>query len=810
MANEDMAKPSEEADDQTTNRQVPEATVNGIDKVNPEKSHKRRTSKKSRKNAQKISSVNRGGKLGKRAKAKNAADLDDDSSDTSSSQAETDSESDSDFSSGEQDPRKKSRQGRGKMGGVRARDGLTGKTKSKPSNKDGYSSDSSSSDSDSESSDDDVDADVQNGQLDNPLVQDLAQQIRDLQLQFTQLQQGYVAPQVSLMPAAQPQIQNPPTLPGLVPVRAPSHLSNGSNQQRIGPSQWTAPGRQNPRAGRRRANNNPDQAVIASSSGHRSTESKPKNKKQKQGDPSRPDFKRVDWVWDTTNYSYKLQDSVETSTNSQYDGYVFHVRRIFDPDGKYRKTSIDIKSKLLREVLQDVMGNPKGVSLVDETPKLDPNLLFLYLDDFRAHLKSLRKLEPAGKSKKQRRKNQSRLDDKRKQLKVLIKYLDTDYDKIKSSLDPMLRNGLITFDLLWALWKPGTLAYSSTYGNLDMPRVFKVEAAERHATIHKGEFYYLDGKYFEFDGKRFGFGHVSEEISEFKGARKITSLPCYPLSYCSDEAKVRDRLITRGRKFVTLSGMHYKAYNGMAFMKRKKAIIRFNVQNSRIMIDPATFRRINPNYYVSQVRSKDPDAFGEDDDSSDDDDSSAKCGSSDSSDDDAGLKMVTRMVKDPNGQLRMVQVPRNQTIEEKNSKHSLTALPQEDDEAEEGKDKKETEEEEKEGKTPPGDDAEDEDPLVTIKANLTDNEYLLASPVVLGFSFSEKQWLEFSVDDVADIKWNDKAWDSLVLETETKRLIKALVESRKYNPATTIDDVIQGKGKGLVGECLSKQCYERS
>ncbi len=51
----------------------------------------------------------------------------------------------------------------------------------------------------------------------------------------------------------------------------------------------------------------------------------------------------------------------------------------------------------------------------------------------------------------------------------------------------MLENGLITFDLIWALWKPNTLAFTSTYGSPDQPRVFKVEMAEKHFSIMKGE-----------------------------------------------------------------------------------------------------------------------------------------------------------------------------------------------------------------------------------------------------------------------------------------------------------------------------------
>lgn len=58
----------------------------------------------------------------------------------------------------------------------------------------------------------------------------------------------------------------------------------------------------------------------------------------------------------------------------------------------------------------------------------------------------------------------------------------------------MLENGLITFDLLWALWKPDTLVYTTTYGSHDEPRVFKVDVAEKHHSLMRGEFYYIEGK----------------------------------------------------------------------------------------------------------------------------------------------------------------------------------------------------------------------------------------------------------------------------------------------------------------------------
>ena len=58
----------------------------------------------------------------------------------------------------------------------------------------------------------------------------------------------------------------------------------------------------------------------------------------------------------------------------------------------------------------------------------------------------------------------------------------------------MLENGLITFDLLWALWKPSTLVYTATYGCHDEPRAFKVGMAEKHYSMMRGDFYWVEGK----------------------------------------------------------------------------------------------------------------------------------------------------------------------------------------------------------------------------------------------------------------------------------------------------------------------------
>ncbi|MBE3049351.1 hypothetical protein IMZ48_44005 [Candidatus Bathyarchaeota archaeon] len=89
------------------------------------------------------------------------------------------------------------------------------------------------------------------------------------------------------------------------------------------------------------------------------------------------EFKRVDQVWDSSIHNYKLKDTTQSPAASKYEGFLFHVRRTFDWEGKYKTAYVDIKSKELRECLREVIGDIKGVSLVEEAPKLDPNLLFL-------------------------------------------------------------------------------------------------------------------------------------------------------------------------------------------------------------------------------------------------------------------------------------------------------------------------------------------------------------------------------------------------------------------------------------------------
>jgi len=293
----------------------------------------------------------------------------------------------------------------------------------------------------------------------------------------------------------------------------------------------------------------------------------------------------------------------------------------------------------------------------------------------------------------------------------------------------------------------------------------------------KGDYYKVEGRYLEYDGKIFGLGAMEVEVPEFTGPRLISTLACYPLKYHKDAANLKEQLVERGKKFVCLKGVQYQFHKGMAFYKKKRQIVKVKV-NGRVMADPATHRRIQPNYPISTVKAADHDILESDEDDSKSSESSDKDSSSSSSSDEEGTGqkgddkygnldkpiLKWKLVEDGDGHYCFIQIEVDgdgNVIQ----KEDLEQLPGQDGAGE---------------------------------LEFTEEELLIASPVVLGFAFSEKLWLELTVSGIHDIDWNYGAYESLVLPDNHKAIVEALVRSHTFEASRNIDDVIQG----LLCSCL--------
>ncbi|KAF2496108.1 hypothetical protein BU16DRAFT_538696 [Lophium mytilinum] len=80
---------------------------------------------------------------------------------------------------------------------------------------------------------------------------------------------------------------------------------------------------------------------------------------------------------------------------------------------------------------------------------------------------------------------------------------------------------------------------------------------------------------------------------------------------------------------------------------------------------------------------------------------------------------------------------------------------------------------------------------------LSEDQLLLCTPKLRGYSLKDKKWLIFFLHSVKDIVWNDQAFDSLVAPPEQKELILAFAQSQALNKQC-FDDFIQGKGRGII------------
>ncbi|KAL8686930.1 MAG: hypothetical protein Q9218_006760 [Villophora microphyllina] len=83
-------------------------------------------------------------------------------------------------------------------------------------------------------------------------------------------------------------------------------------------------------------------------------------------------------------------------------------------------------------------------------------------------------------------------------------------------------------------------------------------------------------------------------------------------------------------------------------------------------------------------------------------------------------------------------------------------------------------------------------------ASLSEDDLLLCTGTVLGFSFSTKAWAAFAITPLRPVVWNEEAFKKLVIGPKQRTLVHTLVKAHGRGQNEE-DDIIQDKGKGLIG-----------
>ena len=334
------------------------------------------------------------------------------------------------------------------------------------------------------------------------------------------------------------------------------------------------------------------------------------------------------------------------------------------------------------------------------------------------------------------------------QLLLLLKLMGDMFGATRTQVRQLQASNLMSYKLAWTYFPKDSMAYRP---GKDCETVFKVVN-----TTYKTKpcpHLHVDAKEIVFDGSAFAWVKTDFQLPVWSGNKPITDLSVYPLEFHSDPEGIKSRLIARGEKALEYQGLNYCLYTGVGYHMGKK-LEKINV-DGRILLDNYGYNKYHDQ--LTRQGGKESTDDYQRIEAEEDDESDKKLINKASAN---GVVFVN-----PN----KTQNPNNKTTEEIDGSYlkRLTAADMERNKS-------------------------------TMMKRSSDLVFL--SPLLKGFCLKNKLWLNFYVDDVRPMVYNDAAFDHLVYPPEQKDLVYSFVEHHQRTRASgsEMDDVIKGKGQGLV------------
>ncbi|KAK6353479.1 hypothetical protein TWF696_005442 [Orbilia brochopaga] len=258
----------------------------------------------------------------------------------------------------------------------------------------------------------------------------------------------------------------------------------------------------------------------------------------------------------------------------KYSHFTFLSTVYFNENGLPYQRTIDIQSKPVKDLLKGMITDYPGISF--STAQVVLNFPLRVLWYYQNELKEARR----------KAKEEDADSELGTHLDTLIGFLDDEFESTNEEYDNLTAEGLINFELLWTLFKPGQLIYTTI---LMQPRVLRLRSYQRTECGAS-----LKGTFIDYDGSKFGELDAEVDIFGFTGSKKIQELSVIPLHRVATKDAIVKRLVERGTKFVSLQGCHCKKYNGVAVEMTMFGPSKVPV-NGRVMIDASTHAAFNPN-----------------------------------------------------------------------------------------------------------------------------------------------------------------------------------------------------------------------
>ncbi|KAI1733810.1 P-loop containing nucleoside triphosphate hydrolase protein [Xylaria scruposa] len=320
-------------------------------------------------------------------------------------------------------------------------------------------------------------------------------------------------------------------------------------------------------------------------------------------------------------------------------------------------------------------------------------------------------------------------------LELLIDVLRPALGGSFETLARLEKTGYITFAALALAFTPGETVLHDDGGTKSAGVLRDFELLSQPMMGGK-PYYVFRAHVVETDGKRIGVQEVEWLIHEFKGRRQISSLSVYPISHCgARREQVERELVDRGRVFEALHG-------------QRQALRYYSGQAHSIASTTNAFRMPQQTTKLYPLDGRviiDAEAYYS---------LQGECP--------PVLLPLKLLRKDGDG------LNEEDGNDDDDNDTTLNA---------------------------------DEESTVAVKKGrpLSDYELLFTVSHVKGFSLKNKRWCQCLVTGIQEVVWVPEAIDKLVLDTEEKSLLLALVSFKEGGQTSTgFDDFIPNKGKGLI------------
>lgn len=267
---------------------------------------------------------------------------------------------------------------------------------------------------------------------------------------------------------------------------------------------------------------------------------------------------------------FRYIKTAKPKSKVKFSRYVVTVARRITAQGVFvGNYHVEIRSQHLSEILSQIYRNADGVSFSPIATFDEEELKLLY------HARSalLDRLQEA---------NDKNDQDLIFELTSLLEFTDEHFDRVISDLRG-LPPDCITFDHLWALFPPNTVAY--TTDQLKQAKLLRVKKCCYEKQRDESVEFCLSVDYMDFDGHRLGYVWPQKiKIKPFQGSTPIQQLQVYPFRLHPEHESLYQSLALRGKKILSLHGRHFQEYKGHALQEKPRqfyeddgAIVAFNV-----------------------------------------------------------------------------------------------------------------------------------------------------------------------------------------------------------------------------------------